>query len=454
MLILVTGSGVIACSIAEELMDRHEVVLVGPDIQSASRIARLDVQLVTGLSSSVDVLHTAQIERCDVFIAASDNDETNLVACIAARRLGAKRTISILANPGFLEMNEQDRGLAESLGLDAVVRPSVQLALEILRIIRVSGALDVEDFHHGRVRLVRHIVEKGSAAENVPVRDLPLPSDVVLVMGRHGDEAFIPNGDTVFRAGDKLTAIGTKRSTRELVFDVLRAKSHGAEAHRATIVGGGDVGLRVALGLEHSGWEVKLIETNLARCNYIAEKIQGLVLHGDGSDMDLLEEEAIGRAPVLIAVTNNDEKNLLVSLLGRHLGVDRIITRADRLANEKMFEKVGIDVVRSARGAAIRRVIRELIEVDNEIIAELEHGEHEVVDLELPSQYPRVTINDLRSKLFTIVGAIFRANKVIIPTKDTVLLGGDHLLVFTSCEDASAAKELYLSPTVSNAQER
>ena len=433
-------------------MARHEVVLVGQEIHQASRADRLDVQLVSGLSSSVEVLREAHVERCDVFVAASDNDETNLVACIAARRLGAKRTISILANPGFLEMNERDRGLAESLGLDAVVRPSVQLALEILRIIRVSGALDVEDFQNGRVRLVRHVVEAGSKADGRPVRDVSLPANVVLVMARHDDIPFIPNGDTVFAAGDKVTAIGTTKSIRKLVFQVLRAKTHGAEAHRATIVGGGDVGLRVALGLERSGWDVKIIEKDHDRCEELAEKIQGLVLHGDGSDMDLLEQEAVGHAPVLVAVTNNDEKNLLVSLIGRHLGVERIITRADRLSNEKMFERVGIDVVRSARGAAIRKVIRELIEVDTEVVAELEHGEHEVIDLELPADYPPTPLDKLRSELFTIVGAVIRQNKVIIPKKETVLLAGDHLLVFTSREDEEKARELYLSPVEQNGQ--
>ena len=427
-------------------MARHEVVLIGPESQSIPRIDRLDVELVTGLSSSVSVLRAAHVEQCDVFVAATSNDETNLVACIAARRLGAKRTICILANPGFVEMDERDRGLAESLGLDAVVRPSVQLAWEILRIIRVSGALDVEEFAKGRIRLVRHVVEEGAKAVGIPVRKLDLPKNIVLVMGRHGEDTVIPNGDTVFEAGDKVTAIGTVKATRKLVFNLLRAKSHGAEAHRATIVGGGDVGLRVALGLERSGWEIKLFESNLQRCAELAERIQGLVLHGDGSDMDLLEEEAVGRAPVLVAVTNNDEKNLLVSLLGRHLGVDRIITRADRLANEKMFEKVGIDVVRSARGAAIRQVIRELIEVDTEIVAELEHGDHEVIELELPDDYPETPVRQFRSGLFTIIGAIVRANKVVIPNGDTTIRAGDHLFIFTSCADAADARNLFLSP--------
>lgn len=446
MLILVSGGGEIACSIAEQLMARHEVVLIGPEDQSIPRIDRLDVELVSGLASSVSVLRAAHVERCDVFVAASANDETNLVACIAARRLGARRTICILSNPGFVEMDEQDRGLAESLGLDAVVRPSVQLAWEILRIIRVSGALDVEEFANGKVRLVRHVVEEGARAAGVPVRDLDLPKNIVLVMGRHGEETVIPNGDTIFQAGDKVTAIGTVKATRQLVFNVLRAKSHGAEAHRATIVGGGDVGLRVALGLERSGWEVKLFESNLERCGELAERIQGLVLHGDGSDMDLLEEEAVGRAPVLVAVTNNDEKNLLVSLLGRHLGVERIITRADRLANEKMFEQVGIDVVRSARGAAIRKVIRELIEVDTEVVAELEHGDHEVIDLELPSDYPETPLHYFRSELFTIIGAIVRGNKIVIPKGTTTIRGGDHLFLFTSCSDAAEARNLFLTP--------
>ena len=210
------------------------------------------------------------------------------------------------------------------------------------------------------------------------------------------------------------------------------------------IVGGGAVGLRVALGLERDGWEVKLIESCLDRCEKIAHRLKGLVLHGDGSDMELLQEEQIEDYPVLLSVTATDEKNLLISLIAKQLGVKRTITRADRLSNEKMFERVGIDVVRSARGAAIRKVVREAIDRDSEIRGELEHGDMHVIEIELPDTTVERPVADYEAAVFCILGAIIRDEKVIFPKLDSTIRAKDHLFIFTSRKDEKAAHDLFM----------
>ena len=444
MHVIIAGDSDVATNIAELLMEDHEVVLVGDRSASGARLDRLDVEWVQGEPTMASVLLQARVERCGVFVAATDNDEVNLVSCIAARNLGSRRTICLLTRPGFVAVSDGEEALAQSLGIDAVVRPADQLAREVLRIVTVPGALDMEHLVHGKVRLLRHSVEADAPLAGQPLKRIPLPANVVLVMGRRGEEVFVPNGDTTFLEGDKVTAVGTPRGIHELRYRFLRSRSHGRDIEHATIVGGGTVGLLVARGLEANGWKIKLIEIDRERCDRLAPQLKGLVLCGDGTDIALLEEEQVARSPVLIAVTSNDERNLLVSLIARNLGVERIITRADRLSNERMFERVGIDVVRSARGAAIRTVVRDVVGVGRNIRAELEHGDMAIVEMELPADHPNVRIRELAAPIFAIIATVIRDKAVIIPNGETVLRGGDHLLVFTARRDEAEARAHFL----------
>ena len=444
MHVIVTGDSEVALNIAELLMAEHEVVLVSESTRSSARVDKMDVDWIKGAPTDTRVLAEARVSQCGVFVAATDNDEINLVSCIAGRNLGAARTLCLLTRPGFVAASQGEEELARSLGIDGVIRPSDQLAREILRIVTVPGALDLEHLANGKVRLLRHMVEEGAPIAGASLKDVTLPSNVVLVMGRHGDDVFIPNGHSRFEAGDKVTAVGTPRGIHELRYRFLRSRTHGRDLERATVVGGGTVGLLVARGLERAGWEVKVIEVDPQRCEDIAPQLKGLVIEGDGTDIDLLEEEQVESAPVLIAVTSNDEKNLLVSLLARTLGVERIITRADRLSNERMFERVGIDVVRSAYGAAIRTVVRDIVGAGRNIRAELEHGEMAIVEMELPPEHARVRIRDLAAPIFAIIATVIRGKQAIIPNGDTLLYGGDHLLVFTAKADEAEARKHFL----------
>ena len=357
MKVLVAGDGEVGHRIAEELMWRHDVTCLSESSESIARLDRLDVKVVQGALTSHDGLHSAGVDKTELFIACTDSDEKNIVACLAARRMGAGRTVCVLNRPGFFSIHD-DEALAESLGIDSVIRPAQQLADEIIRIVTVPGALEVEDFLGGRIRLLRYAVEEHAPITEGPLSSIKLPAHVGIILVMRGDQAIVPTGSTHIQAGDKVVAMGRWRPVQRLLLSYLRENVAGAEKREATVIGAGTVGFLVARGLEESRWKVKVIEKDAARCEEVAGQLKSLVLKGDGADLDLLEQEQIGSAPVLIAVADNDEKNLLVSLLAKQLGVKRIVTRATRLANEYMFERVGIDVVRSARGAAVRSIVR------------------------------------------------------------------------------------------------
>lgn len=427
-------------------MHEHAVTLVCPESDAhENRIARMDAQRVVGTISSPVALREAHVEEADLFIGCSSVDEQNLVACVSAKRLGAGRSVCFFMQPAFQLPGEDAADLAQSLGIDDMVRPGQQLAEEILRIIAVPGALDVEVFLGGRVHLLRYRVEEDAPILDGKLMDIGVPEGIVLVMAKRGDDVFIPRGDTRFEAGDKLTAMGTLAGMNQLLSAYLRTAGTKPARREATIVGGGTVGMAVAKGLQDAGWKLKVIERDRKRCEEIAPDLKALVLHGDGTDLDLLESERIGEAPVLVAVTSNDEKNLLVSLLGKSLGVKRIITRADLLSNERLFEKVGIDVVRSARGAAVRTVLGMVDSAHTEMLAELEHGDAEVLELVLPDDLPPVRLMDMKSGLFGIIGAIVRDERVIIPRGDDHVQGGDHLLVFCMSTEEERVRDFFLS---------
>ncbi len=444
MQIVIGGRDETAFRLTEALMVDHEVTLICSDTAHATRLERLDAGVVYGTITSTALLRRAGVADADLFVAASTQDENNLVACVSARHLGAKRTICFLTKLDFRAPREDRIHLAESLGIDKVVVPAEQLAEEILRIVVIPGALDVEVFVGGSVHLLRHGIEAGSAIVQGTLADIGLPEGVVLVMAKRGEQMFIPKGSTHLQPGDKVTAMGTKVGINRLLQRYLRSAMHGADATRATAGGGGSVGLAVARGLESLGWSVRIIEADRQRCEEIAPLIDGLVLHGDGTDLDLLESERIGDDPVLVAVTSNDEKNLLVSLIAKHLGVSRILTRADLQPNERIFEKVGIDVVLSARGAAIRSVLDGLGHNKADLLAELEHGDAGVIEIEVPSDSEPMPLNAMKADVFAIIGAILRHGSVVIPRGTDTVQPGDRLLVFCRREHEHQVREFFL----------
>lgn len=445
MNVLVAGDGVMAVRVVEALMQRHQVVCLHPPDAQSWQLEQLDAEILAGEPTSPQVLEAANVAKADLFIGCTRSDERNIVASIAAKRLGAKRTLCVLMGQGFLSAGDEGVELARSLGIDDVVRPIDQLAEEMLRIVTVPGALEVADLAGGRVSLIRYAVAAGAPALGKPLRALRLPPDTRLVHVRRGSDLIVPRGDTELAPGDKVIAMGLRAGLTRLG-PLLLGQKRRTEHHEATIVGGGRVGRAIAQGLARARWQIKLIEIDKGRCEAISETVSALVLHGDGADVELLEQERIGDSPVVITVTNSDEKNLLIALLVKQLGNPRIVTRADRLSNERMFEKVGVDVVRSATGAAIRRILTHADERESEIHAELEHGEACVLEITVPEHVPSIRFEQLRAPAYSVVGAVLRGGKTIIPAGQDTLRGGDHLFVFCAREHDQQIRKYYSDP--------
>lgn len=441
--VVIVGGGEIGFALAQGLAAQHEVVVIdhAPDV--AVRFEPLDVQFVLGSGTTPDVLAAAGIDRAAVLVACTGLDEVNIVTCAIARQLGQPRAFCFVSREEFLELHDQ-KGFAQ-FGIERVVWPEAQLAADIERIIRAPGALDAETFAEGAIRLIEYRLEPGSGLAGQRIAGLHLPHGSLIVAVRRGDAFFIPRGGSELASGDRVVVMGTPDALHDVARRVRTASDERRQ--RVTIIGGGDVGLRLAEGIEATdAADVTLIERDPDRGELVAGRLRHtLVLNGDGTDLELLESEDIGRSDVLVSVIDNDERNLFASLLGRQLGVRRIITRVSRRANLRLFERVGIDVAISARAAAVASVLHQIQGGTTRLLALVEQGAGRILELEVPPGYPPRTLRELAPPLNSIIGAIVRPTEAIVPRGADRIQGGDRLIVFTTHEAADLVRDYFTS---------
>jgi len=442
MRILIVGGGQVGYGLAKALAGRHEVVVVDHASDVADRFEPLDVEFVAGGGTSRETLKRAGLDQADVFIACTGLDEVNIVACGMANQIRQTRTICFVSREDFVRTVTSEESLSD-FGIDRVMWPEAQLADDIERIVVSPGAIDAEVFADGAVRLLEYRLDTGSSLLNARVADLNLPSGSLLVAVRRGDEFFIPHGNSRLAVADKAVVMGTPEAMAAVQSRMNANRNIGRQS--VTIIGGGDVGLRLAEHLDAvRSISLRVIERDLKRGEALAARLGGaLVLQGDGTNLALLESEDIGRSDVLVSVIDNDEKNLLASLLGRQLGVKRIITRVSEPSNLRLFERVGVDVAISARGAAIAAVLHEVEGGSSSLLAVLEQGDGRILELQVPPAYVGRALRDLGPPRDSIVGAILRGKQAIVPRGDDKLLAGDRLLVFSTHSAADEVRTFF-----------
>jgi trk system potassium uptake protein TrkA len=443
MRVVIVGGGEVGFALAQSLSTNHEVFVIdhAPDV--APRFEPVDVQFLLGSGTRAELLQRAGIENADVFIACTGLDEVNLVACAIAHQLGSPKTFCFVSREDFLEL-EADNGLVQ-FGIDRLVWPEAQLAADIERIIRAPGALDAEAFADGAVRMLEYRIDPAAAVAGKRIADLHLPHGSLIVAVRRGDSFFIPRGDSVLAAADRVIVMGTPEAQQDVRRRMTGVVDEGRQ--RVTIIGGGDVGLRIAEGLESDGSiDVTIIERDVARGEVVAARLKrSLVLNGDGTDLELLESEGLDRSDVLVSVIDNDERNLFASLLARQMGVRRVITRVSKRANLRLFERVGIDIPISARGAAVASVLHQIQGGSTRLLAVVEQGAGRVLELDVPAGYTPRPLRELAPPLNSIVGAIVREGKATVPRGNDAIRPGDRLIVFTTYEAADRVRNYFTS---------
>ncbi|MGE0862542.1 MAG: Trk system potassium transporter TrkA [Vicinamibacterales bacterium] len=436
MNIVIVGGGEVGSALARALAADHEVFVIDHEPTVADRFASLDVEFLLGSGTSEDLLARANIKDADFFIACTGLDEVNIVACAIANRISNPQTICLVSRADFLG-SSTDAGL-QHFGINRVLWPEAQLAVDIEQVVTAPGAIDAEVLAGGVVRLLEYKLDASSPLVAAPVGGLHLPKGSLIVAVKRGGKLFVPRGATQLVAGDKVILMGTPDAMKEVEKLVRPGTNQGRQ--RITIIGGGDVGLQIATRLEAADdVEVRIVERGEERGAMLAARLsRTLVLNGDGTDLEFLESEDVGRSDVLVCVIDNDERNLLASLLGRQLGVPKIVTRVSRPGNLRLFERVGIDVALSARGAAVASILHQISGGTSSLLAVLEHGEARVLELTVSANFEPRQLKGIGTPEDVIVAAILRGDHAIVPRGDDRIDPGDRILVF--CTRAAAER--------------
>ncbi|MBE0585387.1 MAG: Trk system potassium transporter TrkA [Desulfofustis sp.] len=446
MKILIYGTSEIGYLAASRLSKEHDITVLAEEEQLPERFNNLDLNFISGSGADVTALEQAEAKVMKLFIACSSRDEANIVACWTVKRITDVETICFVRTSDLynnLLFYNQGRYRAP-YDIDTVIWPELLLTQDIFRIVSVPEAIDVEHFFKGRAKLFEYRIKGDSSILDKRIMDCTFPHNVLIVGITRENYLFIPDGSTVIRIDDKVIFMGTG-----VALDILAAQffQKSNKIKKVVLIGGGSVGFLLAQKLEQAAIRVTIIEHNKDRCLFLANNLhKSLVLHGDGTDFELLESEAVGSADAIICVTDNDEKNLLCSLLVKQICSGRVITRVSNAQTAALFDRVGIDVVVSPREAALKELMNRVQVHDVDILALIESGQGEVLRIPLPETYPETKVVDLTFKASAIIGAIQRGRRLIIPRGETTIQGNDLLIIFTMAADADTIKEMFAQP--------
>lgn len=441
--IILYGTTEISYLIASELHKQHNVTLLSDSPELDEKFSHLDISIVEGDGGDIAVLQSIEAEKVRLFIACTPLDEANIVACWTIKKISETETIC------FISKSSLYNNLSSSIhnkyqtryDIDSIIWPEQLLTQDIFRIISVPEALDVEYLAGGKAKLFEYKIKDGSSIINTPIMSCNFPPNILIAGISREDQLFIPDGKTTIQQGDRVFFIGTSEALDSLAADFFK---HNNKVNKVSIIGGGSVGLMLCQKLEDQGIDVKIIECEQNRCEHLANTLtKALVLQGDGTDLELLEEEAIADADVCVCTTDNDEKNLLCSLLLKQLGSRRTVTRISNPQNYDLFTRVGIDVLVSPKASALTEVHNHIQSHDIHIIALIEGGKGEVLELTVPNSFVTIQLKDFTFPVNAIIGVISRGHKVLIPNGNTFLNPGDQLKIFTMKEDSETINKLF-----------
>lgn len=440
MRIVIIGDGKVGFKLAKQLSEEdYDIVLVDNNEKKLkTAIDRLDISCVAGDGASAEVQKEAGVAQADLVIACAATDEVNMLACLIARRLGAKHTIARVRNPIYY--NQIDL-LKEDLHLSMVVNPELIMAQEINRLLIFPNASKIETFVKGKVELIELPLLNDSPLIGMSLKEIYIKYQIKLLVCavEREDKVVIPDGDFVMREGDRLHITATHKQL-ETFFKLMKQKKQRIK--KVLICGGGKVSYYLALQLLSLGMQVKIIEADEEKCEQLCELLpKATIIHGDATDHDLLLEEGIEEADAFIALTGMDEENIIISLLARKFNVSKIIVKVNEDRRVRMLATdFGLDCVISAKTVTADAIISYVRARHNsqgsanvETVYRLIDGKVEALEFSVKSDttYTNIPLKELSLKQGNLIACIARERKIIIPNGNDCILKGDNVVIVT-----------------------
>lgn len=435
--IVIAGGGKVGETISEELTrEGHDIVLIEIKAGRLEQIInKIDITGLAGDGAEIDNLVEAGVQDCDMFIAVTAEDETNIISAIIAKELGAKYTIARVRDPKYTNHIEFVR---ESLGINMVINPELEAARHISRILEYPETLRIEQFEKGRVSMVELVIK-----ENGPLIDTPLVQfrenygDVLICAITRDYETIIPSGDTVLRKGDHLYVTGAQSDISRFY---QKAGYKEEKIDSTLIIGGGGVTYNLLNLLKDKDMDIKVIEIKEEKAIDLSYEFPDVVvIKGDGTDQDFLDEERIRSFDSVLSLTGIDEENIVNSLYALSIGINKVITKVSRTGLLKILGNIDLQSIVTPKQLITNKILRFVRSISNTTVSNVEElvriADNEVETLQFlvktTSRVVGVKLKDLDTKDELLVAYIIRGDDLIYPSGEDEILEGDHVLIVT-----------------------
>lgn len=431
MKIAIAGAGKLGIKITEALLGGdHSITIIDKNEELLQRLSgQMDLMTVAGNAKQISLLESIGIDTYDYLISATDSDEKNIVICSFAKKLGCKKVIARVRDPEH--MNQLDF-IKDTMGIDYIVNPDLAITLEIYKFLVEKYTLSNGIFSSGKISLIEFNTDKMPEiiGKTVYFVNESFGNMHVVSISRNG-KVIIPKKDMEIMKDDFLYVVGEKNP-------IMRLNSHVHEKGKYTnlqkvmILGGGKTGLYLASKLSEFGVSVKIIEKEKARCQYLSSHLDDvLVLHGDATDITLLEEENIDEMDAVVTATGFDEENLLLALMAKQHGVEDVIAKISRESYSSLIESMGVDMALNPLDMTASHILRFIQGSKRVISSQLIQGQAEMIEI-IADDHMRLAnrpIAHLDLPEGVIIAGIHRGSDVIIPDEDTEILKDDKVII-------------------------
>ena len=440
MNIIIVGCGKVGQKLVERLSieNEHNITVIDNNHEVvADVVSQYDIMGVTGSGTSLDTLTQAGIQEADILIAVTGSDEYNLLTCLIAKKSGKCKMIARVRNP---EYSKEVHMFKEDLGLAMIINPELAAASEIARVLRFPSAIQIDTFAKGRVEILKFRVPEKSVLHNMRVADIvsKLNCDILVCGVERGDEVFIPGGNFVIQSDDLVSIVATFKNGSHFFKEI------GIKTNRVKdtiIVGGGKTTVYLAYQLLQTGINVKIIEQNPKKCDFLCQKFpKATVVNGDGTDNKLLLEEGIEYAESFVALTNIDEENILLSLFAKSKNVGKLVTKINRIAYDEVISNLALDTTIYPKNITAEYIVRFVRAMKNSIGSNIEtmhyilDGKAEALEFRINEDSPisNIPIQNLKLKKNIIIASITHKGQVIIPRGQDIIHPGDSVIIVTT----------------------
>lgn len=440
MEIIVAGAGQVGHSIATEISSDHTVTVIDRQGEQLDQVP-YEVEAVHGNASDLDVLSEAGVESADMLITCTSDDRTNILTCSTARTIANPFTIARVSASSYLETWENSR---KAFGVDRMVGRSKLTAEAIMEKIgfqtRKTAPRDVKYFGDGRIQMAEYDVGDSSLIEGKTVRETDqFPGLTFGAILRDGEIHF-PDGSSEIREDDRIVVIGIPSSVQEFGMQV-QPFQHERNLEDIVIAGGGEIGYQITDLLEEQDKKTRLIEPNRERAQFLSENLSNtIVLEGSALDRSLWNQERLHRSDLLIVSIRPDERGLLVSLIGKQMGIDQVICTVHNQNYLQVFESSDVDFSIHPREVVSDEITRYVLESYAENVTDIEHHQGELFEIEITeeSSHIGIPLRKWRSEFpdHMVIGAILREKDVVVPRGDTELQEHDRVVILSDPEVA------------------